>query len=382
MQKGFPNRKTEEFKYTDVREILNGDFAISKAEDVCANHCCCGAKKDVFFVELNFCKGVLHIEEYDLPKGVRVVSLVEALFEDEYKKNIFNAFDLEEHSFAALNGVYLEQGVCIEVDDNVNCEKPIKISYKNCHALDVMLNVHNLIMLGKKSKLEVVECCYSDDNNRYFINLVNEIYLKEKSDLKHYKTQRESVKSYHISFNAVKAQKDAKYTQYYLSDGAKIARNETLINMENVGASAQIFSAYIAKKDCLTDITTNVNHNVLETYSNQVVKAVLEGESRATFQGKVRIDKNAVKVVGNQLHKALYLGDNAELNCKPELEIYADDVKCSHGASCGEIDKEQLFYLMSRGIEKECATKMLIDAHLEEILSYIDNNEIRKLFEF
>lgn len=108
----------------------------------------------------------------------------------------------------------------------------------------------------------------------------------------------------------------------------------------------------------------------------------MEEESKATFQGKVRIDKNAIKVVGNQLHKALYLGDSAELNCKPELEIYADDVKCSHGASCGEIDKEQLFYLMSRGIKKECATKMLIDAHLEEILSYIDNDKIKELFTF
>ena len=101
----------------------------------------------------------------------------------------------------------------------------------------------------------------------------------------------------------------------------------------------------------------------------------------ATFQGKVRIEKDAVKVEGNQLHKALYLGDDAELNCKPELEIYADDVKCSHGASCGEIDKEQLFYLTSRGIDKECAVKMLIDAHLREILSLINNETIRGIFE-
>ena len=194
--------------------------------------------------------------------------------------------------------------------------------------------------------------------------------------------QKESLKAYNISLNAVKAHKDANYVQFYLSNGAKISRNETLANLENSGAKIDVYSAYIARKDCLTDITTNVNHKVLETFSNQYVKAVLEDESKATFQGKVRIERDAIKVVGNQLHKALYLGDNAELNCKPELEIYADDVKCSHGASSGEIDKEQLFYLMSRGIEKECATKILIDAHLEEILSYIDNDKIRELFTF
>lgn len=380
VQRGFPDTKTEEFKYTDVKEIVKGEFDVSLTDESCSKGCCCDKKNDEFFIELGFCGGRLHLEEHNLPYGIRVVSLLETLYEDEYKQYIFNSFELEKHPFGALNGIYLEQGVCIEVDDNVVIEKPIKISYKHCHTNDIMLNIHNLIMLGKGAKLEVVENCLSDNDNRYFANLVNEIYLKEKSSLKHYKVQKESLKSYHVALNAVRVQKEANYLQFYLSDGAKISRNETLINMENEGANANVYSLYVAKKGCLTDITTNVNHKVCKTYSNQYVKAVLENGSKATFQGKVRIEKDAVKVVGNQLHKALYLSDDAELNCKPELEIYADDVKCSHGASCGEIDKEQLFYLMSRGIEKECATKMLIDAHLEEILSYIDNDEIKKLF--
>jgi len=152
-----------------------------------------------------------------------------------------------------------------------------------------------------------------------------------------------------------------------------------LVNLDNDDARAEVFSMYRAKKGCLTDITTNVNHNVSNTHSNQYAKAVLEEDSGAVFQGKVYIAKDAVKSEGNQLHKALYLGD-AELNCKPELEIYADDVKCSHGASSGEVDKEQLFYLTSRGIAKEDAFNMLIEAHLEEIVSLVPNEDIRYKF--
>ena len=152
-----------------------------------------------------------------------------------------------------------------------------------------------------------------------------------------------------------------------------------MVNLDKENATSEVFSMYRAREGALVDITTNVNHNVLNTYSNQYAKAVLEKNSKASFQGKVYIEKNAIKSQGNQLHKALYL-DDAELNCKPELEIYADDVKCSHGASSGEIDKEQLFYLMSRGISKEDAFNMLVEAHLEEIASLVENKTILEKF--
>ena len=380
---GFPNKKNEAWKYTDIKEILNRDFDIVRDDIECDGNCGCESNKkdlDDNFIKIRFCKGRIHLEEYNLPKGIRVVGLPEVLFEGEYKKYLLGAVDIEKHPFGALNTVYLCEGVVIEVEKGVKCEKPLVISYHNDNISNKMVNIHNLIILKKGAELEVVEEYCGSQHSSCFINVVNEIYLEENSVCKHYKVQKEEKEAYNIGLNAVKVYKSAVYEQYYCSKGAKISRNETLIDLEDVGAKADVYSMYVAKKESFTDITTNVNHKVKDTNSNQYAKAVLEEGSGACFQGKVKIYKDAVKSVGNQLHKALYLGDNAELDCKPELEIYADDVKCSHGASSGEIDNEQLFYLVSRGISEVDAKNMLIDAHLEEILSYIENDSIKEKF--
>lgn len=377
---GFPLGKTEQYKYTDIKEIIDTDFVISAGKDECEGNCCCGKHKDDFFIEIAFCKGQLHVEDYVLPDGINIIPLPVALYENEFKQYILTSFDLEKYPFGALNGMYLEQGICVEVEDGVKLNDVIKINYKNCGANNIMMHIHNVVVLGKKSRLEIVESFSSENKNKYFMNVVNEIYLKENSLFKHYKIQKESTDAFHIALNVVKIFADAKYEQFYLSNGAKISRNETLVDLEKENARADVYSAYVAKALCQTDITTNINHNEAKTFSNQYAKAVLEGASKASFQGKIKIKKDAIKVEGNQLHKALYLSDDAVLNCKPELEIYADDVKCSHGATCGEIDREQLFYLTSRGINNDDAMKMLIDAHLKEITSLIDNKKIAEIF--
>ena len=380
---GFPTAKTEAWKYTNIAPILKSNLDINIEETPCEHDCCCHKNKSLLgfpFIEICFCKGKLHVEEYNTPKGLTITPLPLALYEDDYKKYIFKSFELEKHPFAALNGIYLEQGICITVEKNTKISNPIIIKYNQNHCENLQMHIHNLIILEKNSQLDLIEEVESDKNSLHLTNIVNEIYLKSEAHLNHYKAQKESSQAYHISLNAVKSQSKSSYLQFYFSNGAKISRQETFINLEQEGSKAEIYSAYKAKKDCLSDITTNINHLTKETYSNQYAKAVLEKESSATFQGKIHIAPNAVKTSGTQLHKALYLDENALLNCKPELEIYADDVKCSHGASCGEIDKEQLFYLNSRGINKETATHMLIDAHLDEIFSFIPNKNIQDYF--
>lgn len=377
---GFPTLKTEAWKYTDIRPIINSDFDIDTEEHAC-NHDCCHHKDETSsFIELHFCNGKLHVEEFNTPNGLTITPLPVALFDNDDKKYIFNSFDLSKHPFAALNGLYLEQGICIRAEKNISLDKPILIKYKNNDCANRQLNIHNLIILEKGAKLELIEEFSSASQKTSLTNIVNEIYLKADSTLTHYKIQKENDESYHLALNAVKQQQNSNYKQYYLANGAKISRQETLVNLDQISANAEVYSAYVAKKDCITDITTNINHLVENTTSNQYAKGVLEEESTAVFQGKIHIAPNAVKTSGHQLHKALYLNDNASLNCKPELEIYADDVKCSHGASCGELNKEQLFYLLSRGIDENAAVKILTDAHLEELLSYIPNTEIKELF--
>ena len=375
---GFPTLKTEAWKYTNVKNLIRIPLEINTDNEACDGDCCHHHTSSS--IEITFCRGKLHIEEYNTPKGLTITPLPVALYENEYKNYLFNSFDLKKHPFAALNGMYLEQGICIYIEKGIQIANPLHINYHQHKCDNQQIHIHNLIIAEKESHLEILEKFTGDISHPYLTNVVNEIYLKEKAELAHYKIQRESQTAYHIALNTVKQQKNSNYKQFYLSDGAKLSRQETLIDLQQENAKAEIYSAYTAKKDCLTDITTNINHLKPNTYSNQYAKAVLEDTSTAAFQGKIHIAPNAVKTSGHQLHKALYLNDNAILNCKPELEIYADDVKCSHGASCGEIDKEQLFYLTSRGIDKKTATKLLTDAHLEEIFALIPNEEIKTLF--
>ncbi len=374
---GFPNKKNESWKYTNIANLINKDFNIIKKH----SHCNCNTKyKDDYFINICFCNGVLHIEEYNLPSGLFIDSLPIALYEDTYKKYINKSYDLEKHPFTILNNIYLEQGVCICVSKNTKITSPIKINYKNTECDNQQNHIHNLFILEKNSSIDIIENFTSENSNSYFSNIVNEIYLDASSKLNHYKKLDESINSYHIALNSVKIKSNALYNQFYYSKACKLNRNENIINLEQIDSQANIYTAYKTKTGCLTDITTNINHKDKNTISNQISKCVLDKDSQAVFQGKIHIAPNSEKSTGNQLHKALYLDDSATLNCKPELEIYTDDVKCSHGASCGEINAEQLFYLTSRGIDKQTAIKILTNAHLEEILSLIEDENIKNIF--
>lgn len=377
----YPTKKTEAWKYTNIQPILSRNLKFETEEHVCTNECCHNHEKSSK-IEIRFCNGKLHIEEYNLPKGLIIKSLPEVLYEGEYKQYLFNSFDIDKHPFAALNGIYLEQGICIYVEKNTKITDPIEIIYSQNKSNENQIHIHNLIILEKGASIEIYEKSSSDKVNTYLINTINEIYLKPDSCLHHYKKQNDSNNSYHIALNSIKIQSNASYKQYYLSKGAQISRQETAIDLQQSKSSAEIYTAYTAQKNCLTDITTNINHLSENTYSNQYAKAILEDQSSAVFQGKIHIAPDAIKTEGHQLHKALYLNENADLNCKPELEIFADDVKCSHGASCGEIDKEQLFYLISRGISKKDAINLLISAHLQEIISLIPNKDIQEEFSY
>lgn len=378
---GFPTLKTEAWKYTPVNTLIKQDFNLNTSDKICGDNCCSHHHdKDDSIIEIKFCQGKLHIEEYNTPDGLTITPIPLVLYENEYKKYIFNSFELEKHPFAALNGMYLEQGICIYIDKNTKIEKPLIIKYNQSFAKNLQINIHNIIIMEQNTKADLIEQFFSHAQNNYFTNIVNEIYLKPSAILTHYTTQTESPNAYHIVLNSVKQQKNSTYKHFYFANGAKLSRHETLINLEQEQAKAEMYTAYTAKKDTLTDITTNINHLSKENFSNQYAKAVLNADSTAVFQGKIHIAPNAVKTSGHQLHKALYLNDNATLNCKPELEIYADDVKCSHGASCGEIDKDQLFYLTSRGIDQDTAKELLTNAHLEEIKALISDEKIKDYF--
>ena len=374
-EQGFPSTKTEAWKYTKLRELKSKDFIISQTTS------------DTTAIELPFdcykiCfeNGWFCPSSSNLPQGVEVIPLIEAiLFHPELHNYICKLANINTHPFVALNQAYLQEGVFIKIEKNVNIKKPLAIiSHTEGSDINLFFNLRNIIVLDENSAATVVEYhTYSGDTKSgYLANIVNEIYLASNANLQHYKVQDEAFKANHIAFSAVSQNRCSKYQSFCLQRGANIGRNETLVQLKDEGAETEINAAYLMDGWATLDTTTNVEHLAPHTYSHQLIKGVVSGNAKGVFQGKIHIAPNAIGTEGNQLHKALLLSDNAEVDVKPELEIYADDVKCSHGAASGELDEEQLFYMRSRGIGIEEAKQLLIDAYLDEITTKIDNEKI------
>lgn len=318
-----------------------------------------------------------------LPSFVDLLTIYEAISyrEDEYKLLLGSLANSEKYPFVALNDAYLNNGLFIKISKDKILGKPIHIIYINNGKSNIFSNIRNIIKVEENAELIVAESFISLDNDaKYFNNIVSEIILSEKAKLNYYKFQNEADNSCHISYMQTNLAKSAKFNNFILQKGAALSRVENKIELNNKEAKTNFSAAYIANNNRLLDTTCLIEHNAPETNSNQLVKGVIDNEARGVFQGKVYVARDSQKIEGSQLHKALLLSKNAEVDCKPELEIYADDVQCSHGATAGELDEEQLFYLQSRGIDKEEAIKILVGAFLDDVIEKIEDEALSDYF--
>ncbi|MBE6448795.1 MAG: Fe-S cluster assembly protein SufD [Alphaproteobacteria bacterium] len=383
VKQGIPTAKTEAWKYTKPRDLAAEDFVVSKISMSEAS------KIDLPFdcYYIRFENGWFCPSQSNLPQGVEVVPLIEvALLKPHLQKYFCSLAQVDGNPFVALNQAYLQEGVFIKIENNINLQKPLAIiNHTTTESANIFFNLRNIIVVDKDSSATIVEYhTYSGEaKSRYLANIVNEIYLASGAELNHYKVQSEAFKANHISFSVASLKKDSSYNSFCLQKGANIGRNETLVKMHEEGAKTEVNSAYLMNGWATLDTTTNIEHLAPCTSSHQLIKGVIGGEAKGVFQGKIHIAPHAIKTEGNQLHKALLLTDTAEVDVKPELEIFADDVKCSHGATSGELDAEQLFYMRSRGIGLSEARQILIDAYLDEVITKISNEKIKdwiKLF--
>ena len=252
------------------------------------------------------------------------------------------------------------------------------------HADDKNLfyNLRNLIVVETGAKAQILEHYHycGKEKSRYFINVVNEIYVGREAQLSHYKLQDDAFKSCHISLSAVQVKANGRYENFCCQKGADIGRNEVVVKLLEDGAFAKVDAAYKMSGWATIDTTTDIQHMSPNTHSEQLVKGVVDGDSKGVFQGRIHIAPNAQQTEGKQFHQALLLSDNAEIDVKPELEIFADDVKCSHGAASGELDSEQLFYMRSRGIDAKEAKQILVEAFLDDVLLRISDDNTREWF--
>ena len=367
---GFPKAKDENWKYSpltkDLNKFLHLKFNKSSVQEFSED-----LMEDYDHYPIIFVDGHLLLDEIN-EHGLKITK--NKTFLKSVKKEGTNPV-------LNFNNAFADEGYLIEVQANTTTSKPIVIY--NCYSKNFSSNfvsAKNFILINENSEIVIFEKNIYDSALEYLITSNTEIFLAKESKLKKYNLNEDNKNS--TIFNFVKANLDlnADLEYFTFSKNVNSCRDETIINLNGKKSFASVSSIQSLKSSNNHEIKLNINHNEESTESSQFVKTALYDTATAAFQGKIFVDSQAQKTDGYQLSRALLLSDKARFFCKPELEIYADDVKCSHGSSSGSIDEESIFYLRSRGINELDAKEMMIKGFLAEVVEKIKNEQFKKFF--
>ena len=379
---GLPTPRTEAWKYTNLRRLARAGFVAADADkvpDVVTIPEGIADLTDAYvvaFVNGRFAPSLSLLDA--LPSGVAVSSLAAILREDP--ASVEGRFgDTTGLPLATLNTGLMADGLYLKLEDGAALDKPLHLVSIG-RADDDALSFHprHLIVAGAGSVATIVESHVG--SGAYFSNSVSDVIVGEGAVLNHYKLQNEGPEAFHLAANLVQLADRAVYDGFVLQTGAKLARNEVR-SLLGAHVECRLNGAYLGRGEQHIDNTTFIDHAAPNSSSREVYKGVLDGSSRGVFQGKILVRKDSHKTDGHQLNKTLLLSRGTEIDTKPELEIYADDVKCSHGATTGELDEEPLFYLRARGIDPETARGMLVAAFIGEALDEIQVEAPRASFQ-
>jgi Fe-S cluster assembly protein SufD len=379
---GFPTKKQEHWKYTDLKNIISKSFVnlqiFKDSKNLKYNN-------ELLIKDFEHNKIILlngsFIESnftFEDKKKIKIKSL-KNLFENkkEFEK-IKNYFEDDQNSLITLNHALTNDGVILEVDDNYIFNKPLIIyNFFDKEAESKIINNKIFILLGNESNLSLVDFYRSENNIKYFNNTIHNYTLKKNAILKKFSINDSLDNSYIYNSVKVKSYSNSMYENFLLSLGPSLIKNEIHCNLLENFSSCFVNGIMLLNGNQHHELKTNVNHKYENCKSSQLIKSVLLDKSNGTYQGKIYVDKRAQKTNGYQLSKALVLSENSEFNSKPELEIYADDVKCSHGSTTGSIDENSIFYLMSRGLTRDQANKMVVEGFLNEAIETITEPNIK-----
>lgn len=378
-------KKSEFWKYTDPNALFKGVLPLIETAHTAYQQ----VDIDKYLIEdainiLDTEDGLLIRDA--MPQGVTVENIDKYLIANEnghHNNTIASSYSELKHSknrekekrnFLLLNKSYLNSGFYLKIEDNKSIDIPIQIIYTkgNNHVFR-----KNIIELGKFSKATVIETYISENENDLFFNIDTEISVSESANLSHYKLELSN--SHDKIFNNVNVNinKDAFYNNFYFTNGGNLIKNNIESNLLEEGAETSLNGLYLLKNKNHVDNTTIINHIKANTKSRQLYKGLLNDESKAVFDGLVEIFKNAKLSDSNQLNQNMLLSKTATINSRPQLVIGNDDVKSSHGSTSGQMDKNQLFYLQSRGMSKEEGSKLLSRAFINEILLKIEDINTR-----
>ena len=381
---GFPSKKQEHWKYTDLKNIINNNFQNLK---ILNNNKNSSFDKKLLIKNIehnriillngNFIDSNFAFEE---EKKIKIKSLKSLLQNKEDFEKIKEYFSDEQNSMISLNNALTDDGIVLEIADNYKFNKPLVVyNFFDNNAENKIVNNKVFISLGCGSNLTLVDFYRSENNIKYFNNTIHNYTIKKDAILRKFNINDILDSSYNYNSVKVKGYSNSIFENFLLSLGPNFIKNEIHCNLLENFSSCFINGIMLLNGDQHHELKTNVNHKYENCKSSQLVKSVLLGKSNGTYQGKIYVDERAQKTNGYQLSKALILSKESQFNSKPELEIYADDVKCSHGSTTGNIDENSIFYLMSRGLTKNQANKMIVEGFLNEAIETITDPNIKIL---
>ena len=370
---GFPNKRFEDWKFSDFKDIVDKNFKELDTEKALSNFKKIDLLKDFEHNYILLLNGNLHSSNFDHEDKNKITI-------NSYDKSIDHK--ISKNPLVCLNHALAENGYSLEVDKDYKFNKVLVIY--NLFTKDIknkILNNKNKIKINEKSELHIIEYTINESKSKFINNVYESIIVEKNSKLKSLFIQSNKSDGFFHKFLKNKLSFNSEYSNLIFSSGLKFNKLDIECDLVEENSKCSILSALFLNKNEHQEIKTLINHLAPNCKSNQKVKNVLSSNSKGVYQGKIYVKDIAQKTDAYQLSKALLLDDNTEFNSKPELEIYADDVKCSHGSTSGNIDHDSLHYLMTRGLSREDSTKLLIKGFLADIIEFIKNPKIKKFTE-
>jgi Fe-S cluster assembly protein SufD len=384
---GFPTTRDEDWRFTNVAPIAKQPFkpvlepALGelRMEELRSFAFATLPAQRLVFVNGHFSEELSRVEPQS--DGIQIKSLAAALAEDAelLEKQLARFVSGEQNAFAALNSAFFQDGAFIDVPAGRELTQPVHLLYiSTAEERGAAFHPRNVIRVGAGGKLTLLESYGSTKPGAYFTNAATEIVLEENARLEHCKLQDESLEAYHMSTFHAQLGKGSHLVSHSFASGAKLSRNNIRTVLAGPGVECVLNGLYLTKDEQLADHHMIVEHASPHCNSHEYFNGILDNRSKGVFHGRILVQPGAQKTDAKQTNKNLLLTDDATANTKPQLEIYADDVKCTHGATIGQLNKESIFYLRARGIGEETARRMLIHAFAGEIIDRIQHEPARE----
>ncbi len=385
---GFPTTKHEEWKYTNLKQIADKTFVTAAGSDSRIRN----VVEQSVFAGMNaslmvFVNGVLNKQVSRMIETDSAIVLTDLITAAKNHAGVFNQHfakyaRVEGEAMNALNTALLSDGMFVHVPQGKTMHAPVIVmNITDATDINVLAQPRNLIVVDKNASATVIELYYTIGGNPSFTNVVTESYVGENAHLEHYKIQQQAGESYQNNFTQIFQEANTNINHVTLTLDGTFVRNNLHFYMNGENCNSLLYGLYINDNEDFVDNHTRVDHAKPNCFSDEKYKGILKDKSTAVFNGKIMVHLDAQKTNAYQRNQNILLSDEATVNTKPQLEIFADDVKCTHGATIGQLDEEPMFYLRSRGIPEDTARRMLLNAFADDIAEKIRIPELVTLLE-